>query len=258
MSYPSATDITNQQKPEIGSLNVSDTGSAQKDSSVFDLNYITGRFDPSDHPAFMEIPSLYRDEQERYIRRDVFDAFKRMYDAALKDGVRLRIISATRNFDSQKRIWENKWTGKTRIESGTDASKAFPVPRERALKILEYSSMPGTSRHHWGTDLDFNALNNSWFEKGEGLKIYQWLVAHAPLYGFCQPYTTFGVDRFAGYQEEKWHWTFVPVAAEIQKKAQELLKNEDITGFSGAETAVEIDVVGRYVSGIHPDCFPFN
>ena len=154
-------------------MNVSDRGNAQKDSSVFDLNYITGRFDPSDHPDFMEIPPLYRDGQVRYVRRDVFSAFKKMYDAALKDGVRLRIISATRNFDSQKRIWENKWMGKTRIENGTDASKAFPEPGERALKILEYSSMPGTSRHHWGTDLDFNALNNSWFEKGEGLKMYQ-------------------------------------------------------------------------------------
>lgn len=256
--YLSAGDTIIHEKPEMDTLNLSDRASVQKDSAVFDLNYITGRFDPSDHPEFVEVPALYRDEQVRYLRRDVFAAFLVMYEAALKDGVRLRIVSATRNFESQKRIWENKWTGKTRIENGKDASKYFPLPEERALKILEYSSMPGTSRHHWGTDVDVNALHNGWFESGEGLKVYQWLVSHASLYGFCQPYTALGPDRPTGYQEEKWHWTYVPMASIIQRKAESVLKNTDISGFLGSETAVDIDVVGRYISGIHPDCFPTN
>ena len=83
-------------------------------------------------------------------------------------------------------------------------------------------------------------------------------MTYGSVYGFCQAYTALGEDRPSGYQEEKWHWTYVPVAKEIQRKAQELLKNEDITGFFGSETAVEIDVVGKYVFGIHPACFPFN
>ncbi|NJN41589.1 MAG: M15 family metallopeptidase, partial [Flammeovirgaceae bacterium] len=33
----------------------------------------------------------------------------------------LKIISATRNFDRQKEIWENKWNGKTPVE-GKDIS----------------------------------------------------------------------------------------------------------------------------------------
>ena len=37
-------------------------------------------------------------------------------------------------------------------------------------EIMKYSSMPSTSRHHWGTDIDLNSLENSYFEKGEGKK----------------------------------------------------------------------------------------
>lgn len=228
------------------------------DTLDFDLNYIMGKFNPENHPDFLEIPEIYRDGQVRYMRRDAFEAFQMMYVEALKEGVKLRIVSATRNFDHQKRIWENKWTGKTTIETGANALKIYPDASKRALKILEYSSMPGTSRHHWGTDVDFNALNNAWFENGEGQRVYQWLTAHASNFGFCQPYTALGEKRLTGYQEEKWHWTYVPVASEIQKKAQLLLKNEVITGFLGAETAIELDVVGKYVWGIHADCYPYN
>ena len=38
-----------------------------------------------------------------------------MAEAAKKEGVILTIISATRNFESQKRIWENKWNGLLQI-----------------------------------------------------------------------------------------------------------------------------------------------
>ncbi len=49
--------------------------------------------------------------------------------------------------------------------------------------------MPGTSRHHWGTEIDLNALNNKWFENGKGLKVYQLAYKNAAQYGFHQPYT---------------------------------------------------------------------
>ena len=80
-----------------------------------------------------------------------------------------------------------------------------PEPVERARMILTYSSMPGTSRHHWGTDMDLNKDNNGYFATGEGLKVYEWLQAHAHEYGFCQPYTPKGPNRPEGYNEEKWH-----------------------------------------------------
>ena len=55
-----------------------------------------------------------------------------------------------------------------------------------AKTILLYSSMPTTSRHHWGTDMDINSLENSYFASGQGLKEYTWLKKNAAKFGFCQ------------------------------------------------------------------------
>lgn len=232
--------------------NLADTAIARG----FTTDYIMGHFDPAEHPDFTLVAARYADREGLYLRKDTYEAFLRMHEAAKKDGVNLVIRSATRNFDYQKGIWEGKWTGARPIENGKDASKAYPNPKERALKILEYSSMPGTSRHHWGADMDLNAFSNSYFEKGEGLKIYEWLTSHAAEYGFCQPYSPKGEERPYGYNEEKWHWSYLPVAQPLTALAKEKLKDEMIAGFKGAEVAEEIGVVEKYVLGVNPECLP--
>ncbi len=220
----------------------------------FSLDYLMGKFDPVEHPDFTLIDPVYSSRAGMYLRKDAYEAFQRMHKAALEDTVRLIIISATRNFYAQKGIWEAKWTGQRRIEGGQDASKAFPDPKERALKILKFSSMPSTSRHHWGTDIDLNNLTNEFFEKGEGLRIYTWLQENAADFGFCQPYTPKDAGRPFGYNEEKWHWSFMPVAQPLTHKAAKDLRDSMITGFEGAEVAAEIGVVEKYVLGINPKC----
>ena len=177
-----------------------------------------------------------------------------MWAAAKADGIDLKIISATRNFARQKYIWERKWTGVRKIENGADASKKYPAPKDRALAILKYSSMPGTSRHHWGTDIDINNLTNEYFAEGQGKKEYDWLVANAARFGFCQPYTPKSEKRPHGYNEEKWHWSYTPIAKQLTDKAAAELKDELIGGFKGAEAAVEIGVVEKYVLGINTVC----
>jgi zinc D-Ala-D-Ala carboxypeptidase len=219
----------------------------------FDIAYIMGKFDPATHMDFLEIPAKYADKAGRYLRRDVYKAYLRMYNAALKDGIKLSIISATRNFENQKTIWEKKWTGVTTLEGGINAT-SISNPEERALKILKFSSMPGTSRHHWGTDIDLNALENSYFVKGKGKKVYAWLTENAHNYGFCQTYSAMGSDRNSGYQEEKWHWSYYPISARLTKLAEARMKDEMISGFQGSETAIEIGVVKKYILGISPKC----
>src|SRR5688572_169012 len=218
----------------------------------FTVNYIMGHFDPAAHPDFVSIDLAHADREGLYLRKDVYEAFQRMYDHALKDGIQLQIRSATRNFNYQKGIWEAKWTGERLIEGGENLAETTPDPKERALKILRYSSMPGTSRHHWGTDIDLNSFDNSWFEEGEGLNIYNWLKKHASTYGFCQPYSA---GREHGYLEERWHWTYMPVSQKLTALAKNELKNEMIKDFQGSETAALIDVVKNYVLGINGDCF---
>lgn len=228
--------------------------SSEQTQQAFDLAYVMGKFDPASHPDFVEINPEHASRKGMFLRRDVYDAFKNMYGAALKDGIRLRIVSAARNFDVQKGIWEAKWTGARLIENGKNASEAYPDPVERALKILEYSSMPGSSRHHWGTDMDLNDLNPEWFQSGEGKKIHDWLTANGAAYGFCQPYSPKGKDRLFGYNEEQWHWSYMPVSTVLTELARQKLKDDMISGFEGANTASQIGVVQKYVLGINPAC----
>ena len=210
---------------------------------ALDRDYLMGKFDPSKHPDFVAVKAPYTDRQGMMLRRETFEAFREMWKAAQKEGVELNIKSATRNFQQQKAIWDSKWK---------KYAKEKPGSRERALKILEYSAMPGASRHHWGTDVDLNDLNNTSMESGgKYKKVYDWLTAHAHEYGFCQPYTA---GRSAGYKEEKWHWSYVPLSQGYTERFRELITDEEFGGFSGASSAVEIEVVKNYVLGINEKC----
>lgn len=217
------------------------------------LREIMGLFEPSHHPEFEMIEDKYSSKTGLYLRIEAYEDYKRMYDAAKDDGVDLIIHSATRNQKYQKGIWERKWNGQTLLEGGVDAMQ-IKDPKERAKKILLYSSMPGTSRHHWGTDIDLNSFNNSYFEKGRGLKIYDWLIAHASEYGFCQPYISKENGR-TGYEEEKWHWSYMPISKDLTQYSERHLTNDMIKGFLGSETASDIDVVRQYVLGVNKQCY---
>lgn len=221
--------------------------------AAYSFDMLMGKFEPAEHPDYLLIDKQYADREGMYLHKDTYAAFQRMYDHAMKDEIQLVIRSATRNFESQKRIWENKWNGTTKV-GGEDISKTITDPEIRALKILEYSSMPGTSRHHWGTDIDLNSFDNEWFETGEGRKLWDWLEENGPVYGFCRPYTEKNEDRPEGYFEERWHWSYIPLAKYFTDMAKKEHNDSKIDGFLGSEVADGIDVVEKYVFGINKDC----
>ncbi|BDS14750.1 M15 family metallopeptidase [Aureispira anguillae] len=214
--------------------------------------YLMGKFDPAKDERFAKVPSPYA-QKELFMRKEALESFKKMHAAAQEEGIQLRIISATRPFNVQKSIWEAKWTGRRKVD-GKMLPKTVKDPKGRAIKILRWSSMPSTSRHHWGTDIDINNLEPEYFEKGQGLKEYEWLVAHAGEYGFCQVYSEMGPDRPDGYQEEKWHWSYLPISKALTDAYAQKITDQDIEGFLGAESAPMIEVVKKYVLGINPQC----
>ena len=218
-----------------------------KETREVDLSVIMGKFDPSQHKDFVKIDTKYADRAGLFLQKEVYDAYKNMHAAAIESGIDLVIRSATRNFDYQKGIWQRKW--KANIQSQVGLSD-----KENALKILEYSSMPSTSRHHWGTDIDLNAFENSWFEKGEGLKLYTWLQNHAGPYGFCQVYSPKNSERPHGYNEEKWHWSYMPIASNYYNIAKQHMRDTLISGFEGSAVAKDIRVVEKYILGINKNC----
>lgn len=207
-------------------------------SPVYTKSEIMGDLNPSTSESFVEISSQHANRSGMYLRAEVYGAFLKMLRAAEKEGYRIQIISATRNQHRQKQIWESKWD-----RYGGDHLA-------RARRILQYSSMPGTSRHHWGTDFDINNLSNDYFESGEGKQLYQWLLKNAGEYGFFQPYTGYGKYRDAGYREEKWHWSYYPLAQRFQRAYNHVVTYDDIRGFKGSELAGELNVINDFVNGI--------
>jgi len=208
-------------------------------------NYLSGKFTPEKHPAFVKVPRRYANRSGFYLRKEAFEAYKKMYEAAKKDKVNLVIRSATRNFKYQRWIWDRKWR---------DKSKSFPNTKQRAQNILNYNSMPGTSRHHWGTEVDLNSFKNSWFSYGEGLKLFNWMNANAHKYGFCRPYTAKTENRKTGYNEEKWHWSYAPLSKLMLNDVNGLITDKKLTGFAGSEHAVSLSIVKNYIFGIDPSC----
>lgn len=221
--------------------------------------YLTGLFDPALTEGFVLVaPENAFGVNNMYLRKETYDAFILMRQAAKIDGVDLKVASATRNFNYQKIIWNEKWAELDTKDEILNVEDARSDRFRRFQKILEFSSAPGTSRHHWGTDIDINKINPSYAgnfrDANEREEIYVWLVKNASQFGFCQTYTPKDVNRKTGYNEERWHWSYTPLSKIFTKDYKNLIKNEDIRGFLGDEFVSEYDLVNNYVMAINPAC----
>lgn len=201
---------------------------------------LLGKFNPSEHPGFVKIDAKHTEKRDIYLRKEAYEAFEKMAAHAKKDGFTLQVISATRTFEHQKSIWNRKWNHERYREW---------QPLEIAKDIMKYSSMPGTSRHHWGTDIDLNALENHFFETGKGQALYRWLCKHAASYGYYQVYTS-KVNGRTGYAEEKWHWSYLPLASTYLDQYTTQVTAAELSGFKGSELANTLNVVELFVKGI--------
>ncbi len=212
--------------------------------------YVSGRLDPVTHPLFIRIDTLgIPCDRPQYLRKEAALALRDMHNAFVSahPGMRFVVRSSTRTFSDQTAIWTRKWN---------ELCEKNPAmnDRDRASDILRYSSMPGTSRHHWGTDFDLNELVNGYYDKGEGLVLYKWLCENAMQYGFVQPYTA---GRTSGYREERWHWSYRPLSSRLVKRWNELFEKypEKLFGkkeFPGSHLAGELAPV--YVNAVNHDC----
>lgn len=94
---------------------------------------------------------------------------------------------------------------------------------ERQAEILQASSAPGISRHHWGTDFDIfdPNMDPAEWEAGQTFAdAYSWLHNNAGAYGFIQSFTPFSTFMGLGYMEERWHWSYYPIAQALVETAR--------------------------------------
>ena len=205
--------------------------------------FLLGKYNPAEDSNFVRIPSHMSLRKGLYCHRETFNAFNELREAALEDGINLKITSAMRSFHYQKQIWERKWQ---MYHMGTTDDIAADI--HTVLTIMRYSSMPGTSRHHWGTELDLNSTEVNYWLTGEGKQIFQWLCEHAGQYGFFQPYDN-SAER-TGYEEERWHWSYKPLSDIYLKAYTHNINSSELHGFHGSYLVDSLDILQRYVHGI--------
>lgn len=155
------------------------------------------------------------------LRKEAYDAFLKMKASAAKSGFNIKVVSSYRNYAHQNRIWERKY--KKFTAEGLSPLKAIK-------KIIEYSTIPGTSRHHWGTDLDIvdgNALqpkglllSENFEENGPFCPFKEWMDRHAHSFGFKLVYTD-RKDR-KGFKYEPWHYSYAPLSIPMLHAYQEI------------------------------------
>ncbi|MEE9162020.1 MAG: D-alanyl-D-alanine carboxypeptidase family protein [Candidatus Neomarinimicrobiota bacterium] len=175
------------------------------------------------------------------------EAVAALIHAAAQGGLALVGVSATRTFEQQRAIWEGKFTGERQVE-GRNLAEDYPDPLERSRAILAYSAAPGMSRHHWGTDVDFNSTASGYWQSAVGLAALAWLEERAGGFGFVMAYPP---GREQGHSHEPWHWSYQPLARPLLRNYhRRVVSGEDLAGFRGAEAVRRLQWREWYVYGV--------
>ena len=164
--------------------------------------------------------SLKMSGEDFQLQPEAATAFESMRVAALKDSIVLKVVSSFRDYATQKRIWNRKYKRFT----------AEGMPPEAAIeKIIEYSTLPGTSRHHWGTDIDLVLgdievkgdvlLEEHFHQGGPYEKLRLWMEKNASTFGFILVYTN--DEERKGFHYEPWHYSYAPLSISYLKRYSE-------------------------------------
>ena len=130
------------------------------------------------------------------LRPDVEQALRKMSEAALKDGIKLLVISSYRSYEYQKRLFQH-WV---EVDGLKEAERE--------------SAREGTSQHQLGSAVDFGELSNNFVNTPMG----KWLYEHAAEYGWSLSFPQ-GYEDVTGFRWECWHFRYIgKEACDFQNK----------------------------------------
>lgn len=169
-------------------------------------------------------------------------AFMRMRAAAALDGIELVPYSSFRDHAAQLRIWNKKFAGQVTLYDLNEVPRDFAALDEEALvwAILNWHSLPGGSRRHWGTDIDVidravmppgykpTLLPSEATEGGIYHGLHRWLDEHMREFGFFRPYQ----HANGGMYPEPWHLSY---AAQSLPALRQLSLEALASSMEGAE-----------------------
>ena len=170
------------------------------------------------------------------LEKNTFIAMEKMRKAALLDGIKIKVVSGFRDFERQKQIWNRKFKKFTTENNLSDL--------DAIKEIIRFSTIPGTSRHHWGTEIDVidedfknekNLLISKKYEEG-GIfeKLKKWMDNNSQKFGFYLTYDN-NINR-KGFEYEPWHYSYLP---ESKKYLESFLKIDIV------EIISKVDIKGK-------------
>ena len=133
-------------------------------------------------------------------------------------------------------------------------------------KIIQYSTIPGTSRHHWATDIDIidlnskqpkNVLNEVHFhDNGPFCKLKEWMDKHSESFGYYLVYTN-KINR-QGFKYEPWHYSYEPLSKQYLQQfkkisLEDLIKDEDLIGNEHFTENFIKNYINNHILDINPE-----
>ncbi|MFA6190065.1 MAG: M15 family metallopeptidase [Candidatus Staskawiczbacteria bacterium] len=137
------------------------------------------------------------------LRKVAIYDLKAMINQAKQEGISLKVISAYRSYQDQKRIY-NSWVDKL---GQKEASRQ--------------SAPQGCSEHQLGTTIDFNKLDSNFANEPAGI----WLEKNAYKYGWVISYPA-NSEKITGYIYEPWHYRYIGIDNALNFKNSGLILSE--------------------------------
>ncbi|MFM0527392.1 MULTISPECIES: M15 family metallopeptidase [Paraburkholderia] len=211
------------------------------------------------------------DEPRFAAQREVGDAFIAMREDARRAGIDLVPYSGFRGFRMQLRIWNDKFSGRKPLYdmSGNVRDFSTLTPSEVIDCILNWSALPGGSRHQWGTEIDVvdaaatptdyvvKLLPKEVGPAGVFARLHHWLDDNMGRFGFFRPYDIYR----GGMYPEPWHLSYAPLAAPAlqQITAQLLIDVISRTDMLGKDLVLEriSDIYQNHIQNVaRPPQYP--
>jgi hypothetical protein len=151
-------------------------------------------------------------------------------DAQKKLPPKLTLNNEFRSFKKQTGIA----AGALKKEALFKATSTDDEIKQAILNVMKTISLPGFSRHAWGTEIDLEG-------NGSKVPLIPFLTTEAFKFGFYHPYSDKRLsDTLPHYENEPWHLSYWPFATALQ---QEYMKR--VTG-------VVLDkLISRTASALH-------
>lgn len=123
--------------------------------------------------------------------REAFEAYKKLYEDAVKNNLHIKIRSAYRSYFDQQYIYNGY------------------VAKDGKAESDRYSARAGHSEHQTGLAIDISAASDLWGDFSKTQE-FTWMKDNSYKYGFILRYPK-DKEYITGYMYEPWHYRYVGV-----------------------------------------------